>query len=185
MKRYLVPNDPETLAALSLLSTGVVSIELAKDFSHSHDCHSCCLELEGGRWIQLQATGEDLEYKFEVFPLHARQVDAPRTGERHAISLTAPVAVTPLATESWLDPIAPTGPTLGSDPVSQFVGLPSSVPSTASASCRYVGGVELKGANGITLVVATGGFPYSLHVSGFYEDRGFRRGDYVALSAEA
>ena len=185
MNNYVVPNDPETIDALSLLATGVVSIKLAKDFPHSKDCHSCGLEISGGRWIQLQATGEDLEFKFEVFPLHARRVAAPPIGEHHALALTAPVVVTPLVTESWLDPAAPTGPTLGSDPIAQFVGQPGSAAATANATCRYVGGVQLTGANGSTLVVATGGFPYSLHVSGFYEDRGFRRSDYVGLSDEA
>ena len=185
MNSYVVPHDPETIAALDLLSAGVASIELAKNFSHSKDCFSCCLEIADGRWVQLQATGEDLEFKFEVFPLHGRPVATPRAGEHHALALTAPVKVTPLVTESWLDPAAPTGPTLGSDPVMQFVGQPGSAPDTASATCRYIGGVELAGANGNTLVIATGSFPYSLHVSGFYEDRFFRRGAYVGLLGEA
>ena len=185
MNNYVVPNNPETLAALDLLSGGVVSIELAKDFPHSKDCYSCCLEMPDGRWVQLQATGEDLEFKFEVFPLHARAVAAPRTGEHHSLVLAAPVKVIPLATESWLDPAAPTGPTLGSDPIMQFVGVPGSAAATASAKCRYTGGVELVGSNGITLVIATGSFPYSLHVSGFYEDSSFQRSSYVGLPGEA
>jgi len=185
MNSYAIPNDAETIATLRLLSSGVVSIELAKDFPYSKDCHSCCIELADGHWIQLRATGEDLEFKFEVFPLHARLVVAPRTGERHDFVLTAPATVTPLATESWLDSAAPTGPTLGSDPIAQFVGQPGSAPATASATCRYIGGVELVGANGRTLAVATGAFPYSLHVSGFYEDPSFRRNDYVGPPGKA
>ena len=95
--------------------------------------------------------------------------------------LTAPVDVTPLALDSWMDPTAPTGPTLGSDPVMQFSGRPGSAPATASAVCHYMGGVELRGANGQTLVVATASFPHTLHVSGIYEDKFFDRRDYVGL----
>jgi hypothetical protein len=185
MNIYAVPYEEETLAALANLADGVISIGIAKSFPHSKDCYSCFLETTAGNWIEIQASGVDLEFKFEVFPLHARTVTETKMGEQHPLALTAPVTVTPLVADSWIDPTVPTGPTLGSDPVMQFVGQPGSAPSTANAICHYLGGIELVGANGQSLVVATGSFPYSLHVSGFYEDPFFRRNHYVGALGEA
>ena len=185
MNTYAVPYEKETLAALRKLADGVISIGIAKDFTHFKDCTSCFLETTAGSWIQIQATEAGLEFKFEVFPLHARLVTEMRIDEQHALALASPVTVTPLVADSWLDPTAPTGPTIGSDPVMQFVGQPGSAPSTAIAICHYLGGVELVGANGQSLVIATGSFPYSMHVSGFYEDAFFSRNHYVGVSGEA
>jgi len=185
MNHYSVPVDQETLAALYELRSGVISAATFKDFPHFAQCSAICLELADGRWIALQAQGEDLEFKFEVFALQARIAERPGHMEHHSIELAAPVTVTPLLTESWLDPSLPTGPTIGSDPIVQCVGVSGSAPATASATCRYLGGVELKAADGSALVVATGGFPYTLHVTGLSEDSGFSRSDYSALPAEA
>jgi hypothetical protein len=185
MNTYAVPYERETLAALRRLADGVISIGIAKDFPHSKDCTACYLETAAGSWIQLQATEEGLEFKFEVFPLQARHVTETKMEEQHPLILTSPVTVTPLVADSWLDSTAPTGPTVGSDPVMQFVGQPGSAPSTASAICHYLGGVELVGANGQSLVVATGSFPYSMHVSGFNEDTFFNRNHYVGMPGEA
>lgn len=185
MNTYAVPYERETLAALRKLADGVTSVGISKDFPHSKSCTSCFLETIGGDWIQIQASEEGLEFKFEVFPVYARQVTEARMDEQSPLVLSAPVTVIPLIADSWLDPTAPTGPTLGSDPVMQFVGQPGSAPSTASAVCHYLGGVELVGANGRSLVVATGSFPYSMHVSGLYEDAFFDRNHYAGISGEA
>jgi hypothetical protein len=179
MNCYEIPRDPETLATLELLSSGVKAIGFVKDFPHFKSCSACLLQLLDGSWVELVASDESLEFKFEVFPLVARVVAAPNENEQHAISLAGPVGVTPLETESWIDPGAPVDhPTLGSDPVAQFVGLPGTVPDSASATCRYLGGVELIGANGNSLVIATASFPYHMHVSGYYEDQFFDRAAY-------
>ena len=179
MNRYSIPHDPNTLATLGHLAIGVTAIGFAKDFPHFNSCTACLLQMTDGRWIELVANGEDLEFKFEVFSLVARAVPAPRMDEHHTISLSSPINVTPLETESWLDPAAPIDhPTLGSDPVMQFVGHPGSTPGTASATCRYLRGVELIGANGTALVIATASFPYHMHVSGYYEDQFFHRAAY-------
>jgi hypothetical protein len=184
MSNYAIPYDNETLTALRRLADGVISVGIAKDFPHSNFCTACFLEISAGSWIQIQASEEGLEFKFEVFPLNARHVKETNMGEEYSLALTAPVTVIPLVADSWLDPTAPTGPSLGSDPVMQFVGLPGSAPSTASAVCHYLGGVELVGANGQSLVVATGSFPYSMHVSGLYEDAFFDRNHYAGMSCE-
>ena len=184
MKRYRIPYDQETLSSLEILKQGVRSIRIAKDFPHSDFCHSCWLQIDETLHIQLQATGEDLAFKFEVFPLSARPVQDSTEGELHPLVLTTPIEVIPLVTDSWLDPAVPVGPTVGADPVAQFVGMPGSAPFTASMVCHYLGGVEIRGSNGNSLLIATGSFPYSLHVSGFYEDPFFNRDSYVALSTK-
>lgn len=179
MNHYTVPHDQEALAALQHLSAGVVAIGFAKDFPDFKSCTACFLQTPDRVWVELAARGEDLEFKFEVFSLAARVVATPRIDEQRTISLSKPISVTPLETESWLDPAAPIDqPTLGSDPVMQFVGYPGTAPDTASATCRYLGGVELTGANGCALVIATANFPYNMHVSGYYEDQSFDRAAY-------
>lgn len=183
MNAYRITCNPDTLAVLDRLSAGVTTARIGKDFPDSSTCTSCWLRTTSGDWIELQATEEGLEFKFEVFPLTARIVAEPENAERHEMTLTAPVDVAPLVSDSWLDPTAATCPTLGSDPVMQFSGPPDSAPATASAVCHYMGGVELGGANGRKLVIATASFPYALHVSGIYEDRFFNRGHYVRLPA--
>jgi hypothetical protein len=185
MNRYSVPPEDETLNVLRLLKQGVTSVSFRKDFPSSPWPNQCQLQLADGRYVLLEAGGEDLEFKFEVFPLYARLASSVEATDASDLAFEAPVAVTLLETESWLDPAAPTGETLGTNAVSQFNGSPGSAPSTASATCRYFGGVELIGASGKRLVIATGSFPYSMHVEGVYEDQFFNRADYVRLRAEA
>jgi hypothetical protein len=120
---------------------------------------------------------------FEVFPIFASIRFSVQATDELPVTLAPPIRVTLLQTESWLDPVAPTPAEglLGSDPIAQFVGRPGTVPPTASATCRYVGGVEIADSNETKLLIATGTFPYSLHVLGFYEDPHFRREDYIPL----
>jgi hypothetical protein len=180
MNLYAVPLPSNTLDALQLLTLGVKGMSVYKDLPTIEWPSACYLELTDGRFVRLEATSEDLEFKFEVFPLIATVKSEAKASQRVDIHIRPPVKVTPLLTESWLDPGAPTGKTLGSNPVAQFVGKPGTAALTASAKCRYVGAVEITGSNGTSIVVATGGFPFSMHVPGFYEDPCFRREDYVA-----
>ncbi|GEM_PF-2059275 len=179
MNRYSIPLEEETLTALQDLSAGVVSIGFAKAHPHFKTCQGCFLQTPAGRWIELYATGQDLDVRFEVFTLTARVVDAPRLCEQRAILLPAPLKIMLLETESWLDPSAPIAhPTLGDDPIMQRYDRPGSTPETATVSCRYLGGVELTTANGDHLVIATAIFPYDMHVSGYYEAKPFDRDWY-------
>ena len=186
MKTYALPPDPETLAALNDLSCGVVSGVISKSNSDPPICFLFCLELSDGRWIELTAISQDLEYKFEVFALCARRIEKPEHGVPVQLILPPSVCVTPLVTESWLDPGVPIDfPTYGSDPVMQSSGIPGSAPATASMSCQYLGGVEIACADGSAMVIATGVFPCSLHVAGYCEDMYYDRNGYVAFAGEA
>lgn len=185
MNSYNLPPDPETLAALRLLAGGIVSAASYRAFPHFAKCSQLYLECTDGRWVEIAAFGEDLEFKFEVFTLHARPAERINPTKSHDLVLRAPVEVTPLLTESWLDPALPTGPTLGSDPILQCVASPGSASQTASAVCRYLGGVRLRDSGGRTFFVTTSGFPYDLHVTGISDDPEFREVDYVAVGHEA
>uniref|UniRef100_UPI0022B9DA00 hypothetical protein n=1 Tax=Klebsiella pneumoniae TaxID=573 RepID=UPI0022B9DA00 len=88
-----------------------------------------------------------LEFKFEIFPLQARVAPEGKVSERRSIELSAPVQVSLLETSSWLDPGAPIGQTFGRNPIAQFIGRPDQIPARATASCSYVGAVELRGSN--------------------------------------
>jgi hypothetical protein len=187
MNVYAVPPEQGVVDVVALLGEGIEAVGVMKDFPSSPLPSQCYLKLADGRVVQLEATQADLEFKFEVFPIFASVQSSARPTDQLRIRLDPPVRVTLLQTESWLDPSAPT-PTeglVGSDPIAQFVGRPGSVPSSASATCRYVGAIEMTGSNGATLLVATGTFPYSLHVLGFYEDPHFSREHYVPFADEA
>jgi hypothetical protein len=54
----------------------------------------------------------------------------------------------------------------------------------ATATCSYLGGVELVGVEGISAVVATAAFPVHLHVTGLSEDPVFRRENDVGIPLE-
>ena len=185
MNSYDLPPDPATLAMLSSLAGGIVAAASYRSFPHFAKCSQLYLKCTDGRWVELAAYGEDLEFKFEVFALAARPAERMNPTDWHDLVLKAPVKVTPLVTESWLDPALTTGPTLGSDPVVQCLGAPGSASPSASAVCRYMGGVRLLDSEGRTFFVATSGFPYDLHATGFSEDLEFRESDYVATAHEA
>lgn len=134
------------------------------------------LQLADGRWLSVHADQRDLEARFEVFPIGALvEPSKPRAALEAAICLQPPVLVTELETEDWLDPTAPCGPTWGTHPVAQFQGLPGTASDSASARCNYVSGVRLDGSSGVSVVVATMAFPYSVYCRVFPE--GATRGD--------
>lgn len=181
MNRYTLEPDPRTLTTLEWLAEGVVSAASYRAFPHFARCERLFLQCADGRWVELAACGEDLEFKFEVFTLIAQPAEHMDPNERHDLVLSAPLQVAPLLTESWLEPAQPTGPTLGSNPVAQFIGAPGSAPESASAVCRYLGGVRLRDARGVDVVVATASFPYDLHVTGISNDPEFCQSSYEAL----
>ena len=184
MNNYNLAPDPETLSVLRSLAGGVIGAASYRAFPHFTKCSQLFLQCTDGHWLELGAYGEDLEFKFEVFALAARPAERMNPTQSHALQLTAPVDVVPLLTESWLDPALPTGPTLGTEPVIQCIGAPGSASQTASAVCRYMGGVRLRDSEGRTVFVATSGFPYDLHVTGISDDPEFRERDYVAVGHE-
>lgn len=180
MNHYNLEPDAETLATLEVLAKGVVAAASYRAFPHFTKCTRLFLQCADGRWVELAACGEDLEFKFEVFTLRARLAERMNPTEHHELLLSAPVEVVPLLTEGWLDPAMPTGATLGSDSVVQCVGTSGSASASASAVCRYLGGVRLRDAKGVTVYVATSGFPYDLHVTGISDDPAFRESNYEA-----
>jgi hypothetical protein len=187
MHVYAVPPEQAVIDVVPLLEAGVEAVGVTKALPSVPWPTQCHLKLADGRFVQLEATQADLEFKFEVFPIFASIKSTVRSTDQFRVLLNPPVRVTLLQTESWLDPAAPT-PTeglLGTDPIAQFVGRPGSVPSSASATCKYVGAIEMASSNGNKLLVATGSFPYSLHVLGFYEDPHFSRDHYVPFPNEA
>jgi hypothetical protein len=180
MNRYNLEPDPETLATLQRLTKGVVAAASYRAFPHFAKCSQLYLQCTDGRWIELAACGEDLEFKFEVFTLHVRPAERMNPTQHHNIILTGPVEVTPLLTEDWLDPAVPSGPTLGRNRVVQCGGAPGSASSSATAVCRYLGGVRLRDARGAILFVASSSFPEDLHVTGISDDPEFRESNYLA-----
>lgn len=54
---------------------GVVSAATYRAFPHFTKCTRLFLQCADGRWVELAACGEDLEFKFEVFTLHVRPAE--------------------------------------------------------------------------------------------------------------
>lgn len=137
------------------------------------------VELADGQWLIIGAEGKDLEFKFEVFPITVELADRPHTSTlKCSVDMPAPVAVSLLETEDWLDPSVECEGALGSNPIAQCQGRPGAAPPAAPASCHYVGGVQFSAATGV-LVVATLGFPYSCYCSAFPQGAIFDRNLYV------
>ncbi|GGP22047.1 hypothetical protein [Silvimonas iriomotensis] len=127
----------------------------------------CELELVSGEVILVEAGQYDLEYKFEVFPIKAVVASSFTAHEAHAVVLQPPVEVHLLETADWLDPSIPCEGAIGQNPIMQCQGLPIDVPVSAVAACQYFGGVEFRGSNGESILIATLPFPYAIHVSAF------------------
>ena len=166
MNRYSLPATAETESALSALRDGVSRIGVTGRAKGLEGVFGCLLETLLGKTVELRAQQQDLEYKFEVFPIDAKLGTAFAEAEEvQNLALAAPVEVLLLQTEDWLDPGIPCKGAIGQNPIAQCQGLPGQAPSTAAASCRYFGGIELRGSNGVKLIVATLPFPYAIHVS--------------------
>jgi hypothetical protein len=137
------------------------------------------LEATDGSVVHVFPSQQDLEFKFEVFPLGI-SVEAPPTDgvKWRPVALAAPVKVTLLETEEWLDPDVPCDGALGQDPIMQCQGAVGTASRSAKAVCRYIGGIELIGANGRSMFIATASFPYTLHVESIAEDERVSRANY-------
>jgi len=166
MKHYKLPIAPEDKAALELLRAGVAKIGVTGRAKGLEGVFGCVLETTSGRVVEVRARQQDLEYKFEVFPISATPAAGFAEAEEvQPLLLTAPVQVLLLQTEDWLDPGIPCEGAVGQDPIMQCQGKPGQAPNNATAACQYFGGVELLGSNGSRLFIATLPFPYAIHVS--------------------
>ena len=186
MNAYHLPLAQEVHLALLEAKNGVVRIATTPFGTEVPGVGSVYLELSDGRWLCVEADQYDLESRFEVFPLTASiEGSKPRTELELECLLAAPVSVVELETEDWLDPTAPCGPTLGSNPIAQFQDLPGTASASASAKCNYVSGVRFEGSNGNSVVIATLAFPYSVYCSVFPEGASRERSPHVQPTASA
>jgi hypothetical protein len=125
-------------------------------------------ELVNGQWLVIGADGKDLEARFEVFPISAELVDRPHASTLECfVDMPAPVSISFLETEDWLEPSVECNGALGSNPIAQRQGRPGTAPPAAWASCHYTGGVRFSSATGVQLVIATLAFPFSSYCSAF------------------
>lgn len=170
MNVYSVPPSRETIDTLRAIEGGVRRVGIVKGHAAHPGCAACLVETVDGSIVHLSPSQHDLEFKFEVFPLEAKIAESEGDIEWGGINLIAPVTVSLLQTEEWLDPSVPCGKTVGENPIMQCQGVPGSAPNSATAVCRYVGGVSLLGKDGVSLFIATASFPYTLHVQGIAED---------------
>ena len=179
MRSYLVPASEELRLLLQCLEGGVARVGVRPNHPAHPGCAGCAIESSDGLIIEIFPEQSDLEFKFEVFPIGASQGQA-ETGDIKwtDVDLSAPVTVSLLETEDWLDSEIPCKNAIGGSPIMQCQGDIGSAPPSADAVCRYVGGVELIGANGPSIFIATGAFPFTLHVAGIAEDRDVQRQHY-------
>ena len=167
MRSYDIELPETALATLAATRGGVVRIGVSGRAVGFEGFFGCEIELASGEFIAVGADQRDLEYKFEVFPITASFAAERCATETKEVALTAPVAVTLLRTQDWLDSGIPCVGAIGSNPILQCQGAPGHAPDTAVAACTYFGGVEFLGANGNSLRVATLPFPYAIYVSCF------------------
>jgi len=184
MNRYALPVSAETKAALAKLCAGVRTIGIIGRAKGLEGVFGCVLQTAAGEVVEVRAEQHDLEYKFEVFPIAAKIVSTfANAEEARPFRLPSPVGVLLLATEDWLDPGIPCDGALGQNPIMQCQGRPGEAPSGAVAACRYFGGIELRGSDGATLVVATLPFPFAIHVSGVPGTGAIDRETYSGVTA--
>ncbi len=144
----------------------------------------CVVVAPTGETVEIRAEQNDLDYKFEVFPIKAQLVPTMDHAEEvRELLLTGPVEARLLQTQDWLDPGISCEGCLGQNPIAQCQGRPGEEPETSVATCRYFGGVELLGSNGVRLVVATLPFPYAIHVSAFPGTGGIDETAYLGVAA--
>jgi hypothetical protein len=186
MNIYRLPLAEETKSALAEANSGVRSVAASSFSSNVPGVDSVYLELEDGRWLSVHAGQQDLEARFEVFPIATSIIDSkPKTKFETDFVLEGPVTIAELETEDWLDPTAPCGETLGTNPIAQFQDFPHSAPETASAKCNYISGVRFEGRNGKKIVIATLAFPYSVYCSVFPERASQKDSPHVQATASA
>jgi len=166
MRRYSVDPPAALFEALRSCHAGIKRILSSPFGTKVAGVGTVYVELADGRWLSIGADQEDLEPRFEVFPITAALSDPSTSATLEStVSMTAPVSYELLDTEDWLDPSVECEGALGANPIAQCQGKPGAAPVTASAACRYAGGVRFRSAGGVELVVATLPFPYSLYCS--------------------
>jgi hypothetical protein len=186
MNVYSLPIAKETHIALLEATNGVRKVATSPFGTKVPGVGTVYLELFDGRWLSVHADQHDLGARFEVFPIAASLVSSrPATKLEAEYALEAPVLVTELETEDWLDPSTPCGQTFGSNPIAQFQDLPGMASESASAKCNYVSGVRFAGSNGRSVVVATLAFPYAMYCSVFPEGASRAGSPHVLSSANA
>jgi hypothetical protein len=166
MRRYTVDTPESLFEALRSSHSGIRRVVTSPFGPNVPGVGIVHLELADDRWLAIAAGREGLESRFEVFPITVALADRPVSSDLEAsLDMSAPVSFSVLETEDWLDPSVKCNGALGSDPIAQCQGYPGTAPPTASASCRYAGGVRFCSADGARLMVATLAFPYSLYCS--------------------
>jgi hypothetical protein len=182
MNFYEIP-VPSDRHLLSRLSAGVVRVGVFPAHQRNPGCSWCVLEPVHGSKVRIFPSQQDLEFKFEVFPLGiSGEIPHPDRIVWRSLMIEGPVTTTLLYTEEWLDPEIRCGPSYGQNPIMQCQGPIGSAPPSATAVCRYVGGVELVGANGRSIFIATGSFPFTLHVGDVTEDERTVRQHYCGAA---
>ncbi len=144
----------------------------------------CDLELTSGQLVKICADETCPEHRFEVFPIKAELSSDRMAEERQQFELQAPVEILLLQTQDWLDPGIRCEGAIGENPVMKCQGIPGSAPDTATTTCNYFGGIELRGSNGKKLVVATLAFPHEIYVSAFLCDKSIDLEAYTKLALD-
>ena len=185
MTNYSLPISSETAAALAVLLGGVSSVGVIGRAKGLEGVFGCVLETTSGKLVEVRAQQQDLQYKFEVFPVGASITTTADFEEKRPLSLEAPVQVFLLQTQDWLDPEISCEGALGDSPIMQCQGRPGQAPSTAVAACTYFGGVELRGSNGLSLTIATLAFPFAIYVSAIDKTGEIDRNAFQAIALGA
>ena len=184
MNRYSLPIAEGTIEALSELRAGIARVGVTGRANSGDLVFGCSIEATTGRVVHICADQQDLEYKFEVFPICAKMLaNFDGVQEIRELRLAEPVEVLLLETEDWLASDINCDGALGQGPIAQCQGRPGEEPESSVASCSYFGGIELRSANGEKLVIATLPFPYSIHISAIPCTGTFDQNAYVEVVA--
>ena len=179
MRSYSVPAPEELRNLQQHLVGGLARVGIRRGHAAHPGCALCSLESSDGAFIEVYPDQSDLEFKFEVFPIGvSRGRTRPDDLNWTNVGFSAPVMVSLLETEEWLDPEIQCKDAIGENPILQNQGIVGSAPPSAVAVCRHIGSVELVGANGRNIFIATAPFPLTLHVSGLAEDKDVQRKHY-------
>jgi hypothetical protein len=185
MRRYFVDAQGPWREELEKCASGIRRVVTSPFGTAVAGVGKVYLELSDERWLEIGAGQQDLESRFEVFPIFVAPTERPaKRPLEAAINLQEPVTYALLETEDWLDPTVSTDGALGQHPIAQCSGSPGSAPPTATAACRYVGAVRFASADGTQLLVATLPFPFSVYCSAIEQGATLDEGQY-AERAEA
>ena len=126
------------------------------------------LRTTSGPSVVFTSEEQSAGFRFEVFPIRF-SIEEEGTREWHV--LQAPFLVgeaSPLWRSEWVEARA-VGPTLGSDPNTQYAGR-GPVPSKALSSARVLAGVLLESASGQRMVIAaSNSAPFNIEIAASVE----------------